>query len=183
MKSLNPYKYNDYRQFFDDYLKLKNFTYKQFVEKFNVISFGFFSNIMARNKSGNFKKTRKLSPEALIQLTKSMGFNDEESFYILLLALENDSEVLIGKYGAALRSVVRKNIKNYSKLKLLDSSNNSDLYTNTGEVIRQLPEKYQKQVFKDIIKYYELAVDTNSAMEFNINIESYMDELRKIKKG
>ncbi len=173
MKSLNPYKYNDYRQFFDDYLKLKNFTYKQFVEKFNVISFGFFSNIMARNKSGNFKKTRKLSPEALIQLTKSMGFNDEESFYILLLALENDSEVLNGKYGAALRSVVRKNIKNYSKLKLLDSSNNSDLYTNTGEILKQLPEKHQKRVFKVIKQEYDIAHDSEVDMSFDFDLDNY----------
>ncbi|MCH2534724.1 MAG: hypothetical protein MK008_09815 [Bdellovibrionales bacterium] len=179
MKKLNPYKYNDYRQFFDDYLKLKSFTYKQFVEKFSMISFGFFSNIMAKNKSGKFKKTRKLGPETLVQLTKSMGFNDNESFYILLLALENDSEVLEGKYGGALKQVLRKNIKNYHKLKLLDSSNTSDLYTNTGELLKQLPDKHQKRIYKVIKQEYDIAFDSEVEMSFDFDIDNYFKQINQ----
>lgn len=182
MKRLSPYKYTEFRRFLDDFLKLRKLTYKQFVEKYKIVSFGFFSNIMAKDRSGKFRKTRKPTPEVLVQLLKSIGLRDEECFYLLLCLIENDSEPAEGKYGSALRSILRKNIKNYSKLNLLAPSNKDDLYQMTGEIIKELPIKYQKRIFNVVYQQIELATDSGFGMDLNFDVDNYLSALNR-KKG
>ncbi len=110
---ISPFQFSNYRDFLRAALKEKGFSYRSFAQKHGeVISFITLAFALSRGRSGTKNKPmRNLSPETLARLGKVLKLKEDEITFLILLKLENDSEVHPGPYGGAYLECVRSMIR------------------------------------------------------------------------
>ncbi len=157
---ISPFPFTEYRDFLRAALKANGFTYRSFTKKHGeVVSFIMLAQTLSRGRSGTKNKPmRNLSAETLARLGKALRLKDEEVTYLILLKLENDSEVFPGPYGNAYMDCIRALIQNYkySQIQLPNKQGAgavklSKTAETIGELIDLLPDSSKRKVNKEIL--------------------------------
>ena len=157
---ISPFQFSTYRDFLRAALKEKGFSYRSFAKKHgDVISFITIAFTLSKGRSGTKSKPmRNLSPETLARLGKVLKLKEDEITFLILLKLENDSDVLPGPHGSAymdcIRSLIReqKYLQNQStnKPSTGKQKHSSTAYT-VAELLDLLPGAAKQRLAGEIL--------------------------------
>lgn len=162
-KTLNIFQYQSYRRYIRDWLKLNDFTYRTFAERYKTfVSFIALAKLLAQGKEGKDRSHYKMSPEIIARLGKIMRLSDDELKHLILLRLENDSENLSGQYGTIYRQIMRRFInehknfveqsKNYNSTSApKEELQGSEISRLVFEIFELFPKSYQQHCLEEII--------------------------------
>ena len=157
---ISPFQFSNYRDFLRSALKEKGFSYRSFAQKHGeVISFITLAFALSRGRSGTKNKPmRNLSPETLARLGKVLKLKEDEITFLILLKLENDSEVHPGPYGGAYLECIRSMIREQKYLQGQSTnkpSTSKQRYSTTAytvaELLDLLPEPAKQRLTGEIL--------------------------------
>ncbi len=180
--------YTSYRAFLRDWIKDRNWSYRQFIDRYgDFVSFIALAKTLSRGRSrGREASGYRMSPEVLARLGRAMGLMDEELCYLLLLRLENDGEELEGQHGSTFVHLMHQLLHDYklSSVHEYDSADekksvNSQSAQCLVEVFEELPEKFRRQVLEEV---QEIAGVYAHRQKGKVAVEQMHDLIRKLKR-